>query len=291
MADDTSPPRKSFKQRALRLSLVLAVGLIVAWVVLMFFERSMIFFPSPAPTSGWPPEEPGVTLRELTLTAEDGQELHAVYGSVPEAPPTRPVLLFCHGNAGNLADRYYFLRELVPFADVLLFDYRGYGKNAGSPSEHGLYADAQAAWTWLTTEHGVAPSRIVIFGRSLGGGPAAELATRVPAAGLILDSTFTSIPAMAQRAFPFVPRFLVSTKFDTLSKLPRITSPVLVIHSDVDEVIPYAMGRALFEAASEPKAWHGIEGAGHNETLHVGGRPYLEALRSFSQSCVPAPAK
>ncbi|MCA8921638.1 MAG: alpha/beta hydrolase [Planctomycetes bacterium] len=279
------------RKRLLLGGLVLSLGAAALFGVLMLFEGSLIFFPSPFPTAGWPPQEPGVTLRELTLTAEDGQSLHAVYGSAPEADPTRPVLLFCHGNAGNLADRYFMLRELVPFADVLLFDYRGYGKNTGSPSESGLYADAQAAWSWLTTEQGVAPSRIVLLGRSLGGGPAAELATRVPAAGLILDSTFTSIPAMAKRLSPWIPGFLVRTKFDTLSKLPRITCPVLVIHSKADEVIPFAMGKALYETASEPKTWLELEGAGHNETLHVGGQRYLAALRDFSRACAPAPAK
>ncbi|MEZ6185425.1 MAG: alpha/beta hydrolase [Planctomycetota bacterium] len=282
----------SRRRRVLWVCVVLSAALAAGLGALMLYEDKLIFFPSPLAAGEWPPAKAsGFELRDVELVAEDGQRLHAVYAQATGGAEGRPVLLFCHGNAGNLADRYPYLPELTRFADVLLFDYRGYGRNDGQPSEEGLYRDAMAAWSWLTTEAGVAPSRIVLLGRSLGGGPAAELATRVPAAGLILDSTFTSIPDMAQIAFPFVPRFLVRTKFDTERKLAQITCPVLVVHSRADEVVPFRMGQALFAAAREPKTWVELEGAGHNETLYRGGQRYLSALEAFSSGCVPAPAK
>jgi fermentation-respiration switch protein FrsA (DUF1100 family) len=154
--------------------------------------------------------------QEVDLTAADGVKLHAWYFPHPQAKAT---ILHLHGNAGNLEDRRDLVRDLQALGvNVFAVEWRGYGKSEGKPSEEGLYKDARAAWDWLLTK--TTADKIVIHGESLGGGPACELASTVPCAGLILQSTFTSIPDMAPRVMPIFPRFLVRTKYDNLSKVP-----------------------------------------------------------------------
>jgi len=158
-----------------------------------------------------------------------------------------PVLLFFHGNAGNLSHRAELLFELairVP-ARVFVVGYRGYGRSEGRPSEDGLYRDARAAWRHLTGEGGLPPDRIVIFGKSLGGAVAIDLATEVDPGGLIVESSFTSIPDMAGKHYPFVPKFMVRTRMNSLAKITTISCPKLFIHSKADRVVPYALGRKL----------------------------------------------
>jgi fermentation-respiration switch protein FrsA (DUF1100 family) len=168
---------------------------------------------------------------------------------------------------------------------VFIVDYRGYGRSEGRPSEEGLYTDARAAWRYLVEERGIAPARIVIFGKSLGGAVAVELATQVKPAGVILESSFTSVPDMAARHFPFVPKALIRTKMNSAGKIARIRAPKLHIHSPADEVVPYELGRELFDAAADPKRFHRVEGAGHNETYLVGGSGYFAAIRDFMEYC------
>jgi len=193
------------------------------------------------------------------------------------------VLLFFHGNAGNLSHRAELLFELatrVP-ARVFVVGYRGYGRSEGRPSEDGLYRDARGAWRHLTGEDGLPPDRIVIFGKSLGGAVAIDLATEVEPAGLIVESSFTSIPDMAGKHYPFVPKFMVRTQMNSLAKITTISCPKLFIHSKADRVVPYALGRKLYEAAPEPKSFHEVHGAGHNETWLVGGSAYFDAIAGF----------
>ena len=173
--------------------------------------------------------------------------------------------------------------ELLP-AEVLIFDYRGYGRSEGKPSEKGLYSDARAAWRYLEVERSVAPERVVLFGRSLGAGVAVDLASHVEPAGLVVESGFSSIPAMARHHYPFIPRFLVRSRMDSLTKIQTISCPKLFVHSRADEVAPFALGYALYEAAPEPKKFYEVEGAGHNETSLVGGRAYFAALAEFINS-------
>jgi hypothetical protein len=168
--------------------------------------------------------------------------------------------------------------------EVLIIDYRGYGHSEGRPSEEGVYDDARAAWRFLTLEHGIAAERIVVFGKSLGGAVAIELASSVKPAGLIVQSSFTSVPAMAARHYPFVPSFALRTKMDSLSKISSIDCPKLFVHSTHDEIVPYEMGRQIFEAAGPRKTFFKVVGAGHNQMLAVGGEPYLESIREFLES-------
>ena len=201
----------------------------------------------------------------------------------------RATLLYLHGNGGNISHRYEFINELVQLpVNVLIIDYRGYGKSEGRPSEAGLYMDARAAWDYLTKERAVPASRIVIFGKSLGGAVAVELATKVEACGLVVQSSFTSVADMAGEVLPFVPRFLIRTKMDSLSKIASVSSPKLFIHSQADEIVPYRLGRRLFDAARPPKQFYEVKGAPHNLTNTIGGAPYYEALRTFINSSCDA---
>jgi hypothetical protein len=269
--------------------LLIAVFLIA---MIGWFERSMIFFPSRYPEGEWDVEpQPasgfGVVpwIEDAFFRTSDGLTLHGWFarphadGKPVEAPQ---VMLWFHGNAGNITDRYDHLCTLmhVP-VQVFIVGYRGYGKSQGRPSEEGLYRDADAAWDFLLKGKGFRADQVVIFGESLGGAVAVDLAARVRPAGLILQSAFTSIPDMAARHYPFIPRFLIRTRMDSLSKMPRVACPVLVIHAPDDEIVPYAFGRRLYEAAPAPKEFFEIPGAGHNDTYLVGGEAYLERLRKF----------
>lgn len=198
-----------------------------------------------------------------------------------------PTLLWFHGNAGNITHRFEMVRKLVQLpARVFIIDYRGYGRSEGSPSEQGLYLDARAAWDYLVNERGTSSASIVIFGDSLGGAVAIDLATTVSAAGLIVQSAFTSISDMAAEVMPFVPAFLVRTKMDSITKIPNVRSPKLFIHSPADEMVPYRLGRRLYDAAGDPKQFYEVAGASHNELDIVGGRAYFEAISRFVRECV-----
>jgi fermentation-respiration switch protein FrsA (DUF1100 family) len=224
------------------------------------------------------PEQLGLEAEELCLAPEPDIQIHAWFFPRPDPSAT---LLFCHGNAGNVSHRLENVYYLLEFGfQVLLFDYRGYGHSSGQPSEEGLYRDAAAAWANLSerTEPSSAPR--IIFGRSLGGAVAVELATRAEADGLILESTFTSIRTLARLVFPF-PLPDLPVKYDSISKIDRLRMPVLMIHGEEDELIPFGDGQTLFAAAPEPKWWYPIPGAGHNDTYTTGGEAYFQRLAAF----------
>jgi hypothetical protein len=254
----------------------------------MLLEDRFIYFPTMLP-AGWTAVGSGslpatLSAEECFFPTADGLRLHGLYCREAGAldGPARNVLLWFHGNAGSVADRLDMAGDLRTLpADLFLIDYRGYGLSEGKPSEEGLYRDALAAWRYLTAERKIPSSRIVLFGKSLGGAVAIDLATRVHPAGLIVQSSFTSVPDMAAIAMPFVPRFLVRTKMDSLSKVRTIACPKLFIHGPQDEVIPFAMGRRLFEAAAAPKGFYEVAGSGHNETWLVGGTGYRERIAQF----------
>lgn len=248
------------------------------------------------------PAQFGLDAEDVYLAPEEGVQIHAWFFPLRAGGTSSgrawPVatMLFCHGNAGNVSHRLDNVARLLDVGfQVLLFDYRGYGHSTGQPSEAGLYRDAHAAWNYLVArpETGSAPR--VIFGRSLGGAVAVELAaeqSRRPdtiacADGLILESTFTSFQTLARLVLPVrLPRLPV--KYDSLSKISRIAMPVLVVHGEYDELIPFDDGRALFEAAPQPKWWYPIRGAGHNDTYLLGGEAYFQRLAAFAQD-LPLP--
>ena len=290
----------TFGWRALRVLLASAVGLLLC---ISMFEDKLIYFPAKYPQGRWevtdPPAREGEIVPKIEdchFTASDGVKLHGWLASPQrkrggkfEPVQAEPVLLWFHGNAGNISSRYEMIRMLMQLpAHIFIIDYRGYGKSEGSPNEAGLYLDARAAWDYLTSERGVAAGRIIIFGKSLGGVPAIDLACKVEPAGLIVQSSFTSIKDMAASILPFFPDFILRTKMDSKGKIASVRCPKLFIHSPLDEVVPYKLGQALFEAAPEPKRFYEVPGALHNETYIVGGRPYLEALREFIQEVTRA---
>lgn len=245
--------------------------------MLELLVNRFIYYPEPR----WmmTPADLNLESEEVFLTPEPGVQLHAWFFPHPEPLAS---LLFCHGNAGNVSHRLDNVAHLLRIGfQVLLFDYRGYGHSSGQPSERGLYRDATTAWTCLVERADAAGIPRIIFGRSLGGAVAVDLATRVRADGLIVESTFTSIQALTRLVLP-LPLPALPVKYDSLSKIGRLHAPLLAIHGEQDELIPLAEGRALFEAAPEPKAWYAIPGAGHNDTYLVGEEAYFRRLASFA---------
>jgi fermentation-respiration switch protein FrsA (DUF1100 family) len=269
--------RRSRVAVAAALALLLAVGM---WNRLI--ER-MIFFP----TAGVDlrPEQLGVEGQELFLTSEDGVRLHAFF--LPAAGASR-ALLFLHGNAGNASHRLPNAAALARLGiHVLLPDYRGYGLSEGRPSEAGVYADARAGLAHLVDAVGIPERRIVVFGRSLGGAVAVDLARDRELAGVILESTFTSASGVVRKSFGSLLAPLARGRFESDAKIGRIRAPLLFFHGDRDELIDFELGRALFEAAPEPKAFETIAGAGHNDTVQVGGRAYFARIRRFIDQVAP----
>ncbi len=239
------------------------------------FDR-FIFFPEAVLVAS--PTAVGLAHEEAVFTAADGAHLHGWY-----VPGQRSeTLLWFHGNAGNISHRLDNLRLLHDLVgvNVFLFDYRGYGRSGGTPSEAGLYMDARAALTHLRDRRDVDATRILYFGRSLGSAVAVDLAVDEPPAAMILETPFLSIREMAKTLIGPLAAAAPSG-FDNLGKIGRVRCPLLFIHGDRDEIVPYAQGRRLFEAASPPKAFYTVLGAGHNDTYVVGAETYFSHLRRF----------
>lgn len=265
-------------RRVLRLAARVLVGLVIAGALLLVFEKKLIYFPTRAHDAT--PAGLGLAHEEVELVAGDGVKLHGWF--LPAKGSRLTVLLF-HGNAGNISHRLdrALLMQLRLKVDTFLLDYRGYGRSEGSPDEAGTYEDARAAYRWLVAR-GTSPERLVLFGESLGSAVATQLATEVASRALVLESPFTSVPDMARAVYPFLPLWpFVRTRYDTLSKVPALRVPLLILHGERDEVVPFAQGRRVFEAAPEPKRFYAIRGAGHNDTYVVGGDAYWQALADF----------
>lgn len=248
--------------RGLRLILIAYLAIIV---LLMLLENYLIFRPTPASRDWLPPGS--VQAQDVDLTSRDGTAIHAWWCPLPDA---EEVVFYCHGNAGNLSYRRGAVAEWHQHfgQSVLIFDYPGFGKSAGSPTEDGCYAAAEAAFDWLTETQGVPAERIIIYGKSLGGGVAVELATRRPHRALVLAKTFTSLPDMAQKLYPWLPaRWLTRAQFNNLEKIGRCPRPVFITHGDRDWLIPFAMGERLHEAATAAKQFLPLPGVNHDASL------------------------
>ncbi len=276
---------------------VLAAAVVLVAVVALarLVENSMIFFPARYPAGDW--NAAAVGARDVFFDAADGVTLHAWWFKADplaggeartEARDGAAVLLFAHGNAGNLSGRAdharAFAREGI---SVLVFDYRGYGRSEGSPDEAGIYRDIDAAWVFLTDEWRIAPDRIVLLGRSLGSAPASRLSTRVTPAALVLVSPMPSAQRMTRRMFGGLPiDLLIRSRFPVVDWVAERSTPLLVVHGDRDEIIPPAYGREVYEAAAEPKRFLALPGAGHNDILSAGGRDYVETVAAFVRAAV-----
>lgn len=249
-----------------------------------FLDQIFVFHPLPWVDRDWR-RASGLPLQDVWFTARDGAKLFGWF-----VEPEHPIatMLWCHGNAGNIIHRLENLAELYRLGlSVFLFDYRGYGRSEGRPSEAGFYQDAEAAYHYIRQQRRIPPNRLVVFGRSLGSAVAADVVSHHPAAGLIMESPFPSVATVARLTyFGAAAHWLLGARFDLTTRLSAISMPILVIHGDRDSIIPLALGKAVFDAASEPKEFHVVRGADHNDLYMVGGRPYFQRLKQFAQKVV-----
>ena len=262
------------------------VWLIVVAVVVIYLgmltvvyiaQPRMLYFPTRAIHTT--PTQIGLAYEEVDFGAVDGIRLHGWF--VP-SDSARATLLFCHGNAGNISDRLASIEQFHRLRlDVFAFDYRGYGRSEGTPNEAGTYRDVEAAWEYLTERKRIPADRIIVFGRSLGGALAIWLAAHHRVGGLIVESSFTSIPDIAAKHYPFLPvRWLSRFRYDSRSRIGQVTAPVLIIHSPDDDLVPFSHGEELFAAANEPKEFLRLSGS-HNEGFLINSDSYDKALTEF----------
>jgi len=264
----------------IRLLITLLIGYGLLLLLVYFIQPRLLFLAGvPGRELTATPARLGLDYRDVYLETSDGESLHG-WWLTHEDP--RATVLFFHGNAGNISHRLESLRIFHDLGvNILIVDYRGYGRSTGKPSEPGLYRDADAAWRWLTADLGIAGEDIVVFGRSLGGAVASELAARVGAAGLIVESAFTSAPDIAAELYWWLPvRLLSRMQFNTAEHIDRSRLPILIIHSPDDEIIPFSHGQRLSEIVGERGRLLTIQG-GHNTGFLESGRRYREGLERF----------
>jgi pimeloyl-ACP methyl ester carboxylesterase len=259
---------------AVLLTLLLGLGLPGCAPV----EQALLFHPLKSSPADYEPPPP--PIQDLALRTADGLKIHARWCPCPGA---KGAILFCPGNAGNLDYRALPIRILQRELgeSVLIFDYPGYGRSEGQPSEAGCCAAADAAWNWLVEAGGIAPERIILFGESLGGGVAVEQASRRPHRALVLARTFASVPAMAEARIAAFAGPLVTNRFDNESRLQSCTRPVFIAQADQDRVIPFAHGERLRAACTGPAELYRLHGLDHNDLLPDG---FYAALREFLQT-------
>jgi fermentation-respiration switch protein FrsA (DUF1100 family) len=266
--------------------LMLAYGDLAA--LLFLFQDKLAYYPQMGRELHATPRDHGLEYEALTLPTPDGERLDAWFVPSPQA---RGVALILHGNAGNISHRMETIAMFHRLGyGVLIFDYRGYGRSTGKPSEQGLFLDAQSAWAYLTRQRGISPGRIVLFGESLGGAVAARLVAETVTQGLgkqeqpgalVLSSVFASAPALAADLYPWLPaRWLVRLRYDTRAALAQVQCPVLVAHSPDDEIVPFCHGHMLFEAATGPKAFLRLAG-GHNDGFIFMRPEWVQVLSGF----------
>jgi hypothetical protein len=266
---------------ALLISLVgayLALG-----VVLFVFQGRLIYFPEKKMVGT--PHDIQLSYDAIYFKTEDQVELFGWYVPAPNAKGT---ILFCHGNAGNISNRLDYLEIFHGLGlSTFIFDYRGFGLSAGTPSERGTYLDSEAAWDYLVSKRGIPPNHIIVYGESLGGAIAARLAARHEPGALILASTFTSLPDLGAELYPLFPvRLLSRFKYNTLEFMRQVKCPALVIHSPDDEIIPFRQGREIFDALTIPGEMLSIKGD-HNSGFITSGRVYTQGIERFVSKLPP----
>lgn len=252
---------------------------------LFFMQEKILYYPNVGGRElQSSPADIGLEYESVSLRTSDDVLIH---GWFVKSEKNIGTVLFFHGNAGNISHRLDTLRIFNHLGlSTLIIDYRGYGQSEGDISEQGTYLDAEAAWTYLTELNNTDPLKIIIFGRSLGGAIAANLAAKKRSAGLILESVFTSVPDMAAKLYPVFPvRLLCRYQYDAKMSLDAVVSPVLIVHSPDDEIIPFENGKELFAQANEPKSFLQIRG-GHNDGFISSGPLYYEGLEKFIKSCL-----
>ena len=258
--------------------LFILCGVYFGMLILLFLMQSrLVYFPSKEIVCT--PADIRLEYEEITMKTSDGINLNAWF--VPAKSPTGTVL-FCHGNGGNISYSLDVVETLNKFnLNVLLFDYRGYGKSEGSPTENGTYTDADTAYRWLIKDKNIPESSIIVMGRSLGAAIAANLAKNHNPRILILESGFSSTADVASKQYPIFPvRLLCRYKYKTADYVKDIKCPLLVVHSPDDEIVPYSNGKKIFSSAKEPKEFLEIRGS-HNEGYSDSGDIYINGLRNF----------
>ena len=248
-------------------------------------QRSQVFAPVKYPDGIWQPEAYGLPAEDVWFTSADGVRLHAWW--VPH-PKARGAVLYCHGNNGNISHRLGALLDIRRMkVSVLAFDYRGYGRSEGEPSEDGVYADVRAAFHHLTGPLGVDPAQVLLFGHSLGGAVAIDAARDCEVGGLVVQSSFTHIRDMVRTLYPRLPlHFVVRNQFRSVDKVAELEMPKLFIHGSDDPTVPLSLGRRLYESAADPKEWFEIPRAGHNDVYRHGGFRYYWRLQRFAKRCL-----
>ncbi len=264
---------------------IAVLGYAAMTMFLFLSQERLVYYPDfPTRTVDTSPRAAGLEFEQLTIATEDGERLDAWY--IP-ATSARGTVIFFHGNAGNMGHRLDTLRILNDLSvNCLIFDYRGYGRSTGKPGELGTYRDAMAMWRYLVEERDEDPARIVLFGRSLGAAVAAWLATRVQAAGLVMESAFISVADLGSELYPMFPvRLLARIRYDSRRYLRAVRSPVLIAHSRQDEVVPFRHGQVLFQVANEPKQFLELAGSHGNGFLQTGA-VYRTAIGDFLQTAL-----
>ena len=242
-----------------------------------FNQNNLVYVPTKG--SNYTPSNYNLIYEDITLTTEDNEEIKSWF--IPHNNP-RATLLFLHGNGGNLSSRLDSINIFHQLGlSVFIIDYRGYGDSSGIATENGTYIDAETAFYFLRNEKNISEDDIIIFGRSLGGAVAIWLAKKYKSLALIVESSFTSIIDMGKHNYPYLPiTILANIYYPSIERVPNIDIPILLIHSKEDDIVPYKFGRALFEAANEPKHFLEIYGF-HNDGYLTSGAVYTEGIDKF----------
>ena len=263
----------------LKFILVVVAGYCLLVAVVYLMQGRMLYLSNvPGRALAMTPADAGFEYQDVAIETSDGVTLHGWF----IAGQSSRVLLFFHGNAGNISHRLDSIGQFRALGlSVLIIDYRGYGQSAGRTTESGIYRDAAAAWRYLTDDRGIVASDIIVFGRSLGASVASHLAARRQPLALIVESAFTSVPDIAQDLYPWLPaRWLSRLRHATREHVRDVRCPVLVIHSRDDEIIPFQHGESIFASANEPRTLLQLRGT-HNDGFLYDERTYMDGLRTF----------
>jgi fermentation-respiration switch protein FrsA (DUF1100 family) len=257
-------------------------------LIIIFIALCLVFYPKiedfyvffPQTSFDITPDDLHLNYKEVYFYSQDKEKLH---GWFFPTNMNEPVIMISHGNACNISHMLEYAGLLIEKnLQVFLFDYRGYGKSTGTPSEKGIYMDAQAAYDYLVNEEKIHRDNIVLFGQSLGAAAAIDVAKKNHVRSIIIEGAFTSTKEMSKKMFPIsLISFLLPANYNNLDKIAHIHVPKLIIHSEDDEIVPFSMGKRLFEASREPKYFYTIKGAGHNDAFIVGGDKYFQAFAYF----------
>ena len=271
--------------KAVRLISAGLAGFIGLCSVLYLLQERLIFLRAPLTDAAREAVALLPGTEEIRVAAEDGTQLHGWLRHSVDDTQERGLVLYFGGNAEEVSGQLDDAFQFAPWS-FATFNYRGYGLSGGRPSETSLVADARVIYDWFAKQDGIDSKRIVVFGRSLGSGVAVQLAASRPVFGVVLVSPFDSLRSIASRQYPFVPAsLLLKHPFDSLAHAPEIRSPVLIVASDADRIVPVELSRRLHDAWAGPKQWVSIPDAGHND-LHV-RRDYWRAIREFLASLPP----